>query len=82
MGLRPIVVDTSQAKKDLALKMGAEEFIDFRETKNVREEIIKIADGIGANGVFVTAPQAYKDAFSYIGNRIGGRVMCIGMRKI
>lgn len=80
MGIRPIVVDTSASKKELALKMGAEAFIDFHEVANVAEEVKRIADGIGAHGVFVTAPQGYRDAISYTGNRVSARVMCIGIR--
>jgi hypothetical protein len=37
--------------------MGAEAFIDFREVKNVAEEIQKTAGGVGAHGIFVTATQ-------------------------
>ncbi len=82
MGMRPIVVDSSDAKKDLCIKMGAEAFIDFRLVKNVAEEVVKVADGIGAHGVFVTAPQGYKDAISYTGTRVSAKIMCVGMRKI
>ncbi|RDW72805.1 alcohol dehydrogenase-2 [Coleophoma cylindrospora] len=67
MGMRPIVIDSSDAKKELSLKMGAEAFIDFRLVKSVAEEVVKVADGVGAHGVFVTAPQGYKDAISYTG---------------
>ena len=82
MGMRPIVIDTGSAKKALALEMGAEHFLDFREISNVAEEVCKIADGIGAHGVFVTAPASYKDALSYLGSRVGGRLMCIGIRML
>lgn len=30
-GLRPIVVDSGEAKRELASNLGAEEFIDYRE---------------------------------------------------
>ncbi|KAH8678069.1 chaperonin 10-like protein [Xylariales sp. PMI_506] len=79
MGLKPIVVDTSAAKKELSLSMGAEAYIDFREVENVADEVKKIAGGVGAHGVFVVAPQGYKDAISYLGNRVGGKIMCIGI---
>jgi propanol-preferring alcohol dehydrogenase len=82
MGLRPIVVDSSDAKKELALKMGAEAFIDFRLVKNATEEVVKLADGIGAHGVFVTAPQGYRDVISFTGTRVSAKVMCVGMRKM
>lgn len=81
MGMRPIVIDTGDAKKKLALDMGAEEFVDFKQVENVAEEVKKIAGGVGAHGVIVTAPQAYKDAISYIGDRVSGKVMCVGLRK-
>lgn len=81
MGYRPIAIDTGADKRELCLKLGAEAFIDFKETSNVAAEVVKLADGIGAHGVFVTAPQAYKDAISYVGNRIGASVMCVGLRK-
>lgn len=81
MGIRPIVVDTLSTKKDLALKMGAEAFVDFMETKDVTGEVVRITDGIGAHGVFVTAPQGYRDAISYTGSRVGSRIMCVGIRE-
>ena len=62
--------------------MGAEAFVDFREVSSVAEEVKKVAGGIGAHGVIVTAPQAYKDAISFIGDRVGGKIVCVGLRKI
>jgi len=79
MGLRPIVIDSGAAKRDLAMKMGAEVFIDFRDEKDVGAAVVKAADGIGAHGVFVTAPAAYNSALSLTGTRIGAKIMCIGL---
>ena len=79
MGMRPIVVDTGNSKRDLALKMGAEAFVDFKETADPAAAVIQIADGVGAQGVIVTAPAAYKTAISYVGDRVGAIVMCIGL---
>lgn len=78
MGMRPIVVDTGDSKRKLALQMGAEAFVDFKET-DATNSVIKIADGVGVHGVFVTAPAAYKTAISFVGERIGSTVMCIGL---
>jgi propanol-preferring alcohol dehydrogenase len=58
--MRPIAIDGGEAKKKLCLEMGAEAFVDFKATKDVAAEVVKIADGIGAHGVLVTAYQAYK----------------------
>lgn len=79
MGFRPIVVDTGSDKRTLALKMGAEAFVDFKEVEDATKAVIEAADGVGAHGVFVTAPAAYGNAISYVGSRIGAKVMCIGL---
>lgn len=79
LGLRPIVVDTGDEKEKLAKSLGAEIFIDFKKVDEVAAEIVKIADGIGAHGVFVTAPQAYPSALSYLGSRVGGKVSVVGI---
>ncbi|KAH9205118.1 chaperonin 10-like protein [Leptodontidium sp. 2 PMI_412] len=58
MGMRPIVIDTGSQKKKLSLKMGAEEFVDFKEVSDVAAEV---------------------NAISYIGDRIGGVIMCVAL---
>jgi alcohol dehydrogenase, propanol-preferring len=95
--MRPIVIDSGDAKEALAKRCGAEAFIDFKKESNVAAKVIEVADGVGAHGVIVTAWQTYKgtvsrqnvnydtkidglaDAVSYIGGRIGGVIMCIGL---
>ena len=81
MGLRPIVIDAGAEKKDLCTKLGAEAFVDFKESKDVAADVVKIADGVGAHGVIVTATNAYKTAIGLVGDRVGAKVMCIGLRK-
>ena len=60
MGMRPIVIDTGDAKKALCKKLGAEEFVDFKEHADAAARVKELTDGIGAHGVLVTAYQAYK----------------------
>lgn len=74
MGFRPVVIDSGEEKKKLALELGAEAFLDFKESKDLAAEVIAICGGIGAHGVFVTAGESYPAALSYLGNRLGGRV--------
>lgn len=64
MGMRPIVVDGGEQKKQLALSVGAEVFLDFREEKDIPARIKEVSDGIGAHGVMVTAWQSYKGTSS------------------
>jgi propanol-preferring alcohol dehydrogenase len=78
MGFRPIVVDTGDERKKLALSLGAEHFVDFKSDNHV-DEVIKLCEGVGAHGVFVTAPQSYGNSLAYLGSRVGSVVMCIAL---
>lgn len=60
MGMRPIVVDGGDQKKDMVMKLGAEAYVDFTKEKDVGAKVKEIADGVGAHGVLVTAYQSYK----------------------
>lgn len=77
MGFRPIVVDTGDARDKLAMKYGAEHFVDFKQGDPV-EKVLELTGG-GAHAVFVTAVQAYPIAPKYLGARAGATVMCIGL---
>lgn len=62
--MRPIVIDSGEAKKKLAITLGAEVFLDFKEETDIASRIKEIADGLGANGVIVTAWQTYKGTYA------------------
>ena len=79
MGLRPIVVDTGAEKEKLALDMGAEAFVDFKKESDAAAKVVEHCDGVGAHGVFVTAPPSYTAALGYLGMRAGAKIMCIGL---
>ncbi|RSM15070.1 hypothetical protein CDV31_005150 [Fusarium ambrosium] len=79
LGMRPIVIDTGEDKRKLCLELGAEAFIDFKQVSDVAKEVIAIADGVGAHGVFVTAPSAYSYAIDCIGTRVGACIMAVGL---
>lgn len=79
MGYRSIVIDTGSEREQMVKELGAEHFVDFKTSADVAKEIIELTDGIGAHAVFVTAPQSYGAALSYLGTRVGGTVMCIGL---
>lgn len=51
MGFRPIAIDGGAKKRDLAISMGAEAFVDFTESKDVAAEVVKAAGGVGAHCV-------------------------------
>lgn len=82
MGMRVVGVDGGDDKRDLCLKLGCEAFVDFTKVKDVAKEVVKICDGKGAHGVFVTATSAGAYASAPLMTRISGRVMCVGLRKL
>jgi propanol-preferring alcohol dehydrogenase len=81
MGMRVVGVDGGDDKRELCMKLGCEAFVDFTKVKDVAEEVVKICDGKGAHGVFVTATSAEAYRTAPLMRRIAGKVMCIGLRE-
>jgi propanol-preferring alcohol dehydrogenase len=81
MGMRVVGVDGGDDKRDLCLKLGCEAFVDFTKVSDVAKEVVKICDGKGAHGVFVTATSASAYASAPFMTRVSGKVMCVGLRK-
>ncbi|KIW14266.1 hypothetical protein PV08_07048 [Exophiala spinifera] len=78
MGIRPVVVDTGKSRQSLSLSHGAECFVDFVTEPDPVKKVLEVTNG-GAHGVFVCAVQAYPVSLNYLGSRIGGIVMCVGL---
>lgn len=81
MGMRVVAVDGGDEKREMCMRLGCEAFVDFMKVEDVAEEVVRITDGKGAHGVFVTATSkaAYDSAPKMV--RVGGKVMCVGLRK-
>ena len=81
MGLRVIAIDTGEAKKSLALSLGAEKWIDFRVplTGDLVNDVYAATNGLGAHAVLVTSGEnaAYAVALKYLRSR--GRLICVGL---
>ncbi|OCH86803.1 GroES-like protein [Obba rivulosa] len=79
MGLRVVAIDTGAEKKELCLKLGAEKWIDFRETKNLVQDIKDATGGKGAHAAVITAAngEAYAQAIDYL--RPGGTLVVVGL---
>ena len=58
MGLRPVVVDTGDERKKLALDLGAEHFVDFKTSEDPVKEVVGLTEG-GGHAVFVTGRKEY-----------------------
>lgn len=81
MGLRVVGIDGGKEKRALCMQLGCEAFVDFTEAKDVVADVVSVTDGKGAHGVIVTASSgsAYDMAPKML--RVGGLVMCVGLRE-
>ncbi|GJE85049.1 zinc-dependent alcohol dehydrogenase [Phanerochaete sordida] len=79
MGLRVLAVDTGAQKKELVMKLGAEAWVDFRETKDLVGDIRRATGGEGPHTAVITAATstAYEQAIDYL--RPGGKLMVVGL---
>lgn len=61
------------------MKLGAEKWIDFKETKDLVKDIKDATDGYGPHTTIVTAAtsKAYEQAVDYL--RPGGTLMAVGL---
>jgi len=78
-GLRVVAVDTGAEKRELCLKLGAEKWVDFRETKDLVKDIKEAAGGDGPHAALVSAATsaAYEQAVDYL--RPGGSLLVVGL---
>jgi alcohol dehydrogenase, propanol-preferring len=78
-GLRVIAIDTGADKKALCEKLGAEAWIDFKETDDIVAEVMKVTGGTGAQLALVTAGTSlpYKQAVEYL--RKDGTLLACGI---
>jgi len=79
MGLRVVAVDTGEEKKQLCSKLGAEKFIDFKETQDLVQDVKNATDGLGPHAAIVTTAsgKAYEQAVWYLRQR--GTLVAVGM---
>lgn len=79
LGFRPLAIDTGSEKKALAEKLGAEGWIDFKQSKDIVQDVKNITGGDGAHAAIVAsaAAQAYTQALEYIRPR--GTLVCVGL---
>lgn len=71
-------MDGGSDKEDFVVSLGAQEYIDFRASPNVVEDIGKITNG-GAYAVVVAAgnPRAFAQDGEML--RVGGTLSCVGI---
>ena len=71
--------DTGVEKQQLCLELGAEKWIDFKETTDLVKAIKDACDGLGPHATVVTSPysEGYSQAVDYL--RPGGTLMAVGL---
>ncbi|KAI0947923.1 hypothetical protein AcW1_009560 [Taiwanofungus camphoratus] len=79
MGLRILAIDTGEEKRKLVMKLGAEKWIDFKQSKDLVKDIRDATGGQGPHAAVVTAATgaAYAQAVDYLRN--GGNLMVVGL---
>jgi propanol-preferring alcohol dehydrogenase len=77
-GLLVLAIDTGKDKKDLCNRLGADSWIDFRESKDIVDDVKKVTNG-GAHAAIITSTSsaAYDLAVDYL--RPGGTLMAVGL---
>ncbi|KAJ3889689.1 chaperonin 10-like protein [Lentinula edodes] len=79
MGLRVIAIDTGAEKKDLCLKLGAEKWVDFAESKDIVKDVQEAAGGLGPHAAIIAVGNAlpFNQAIMYL--RSAATLVAIGM---
>lgn len=79
MGLRVLAIDTGETKKQLCLKLGAEKWVDFRESTDLTKDVTDATDGLGPQAAIIAAGDArpFNQALLYL--RFTGTMVAVGM---
>ncbi|KAF8162663.1 mannitol-1-phosphate dehydrogenase M1PDH1 [Crassisporium funariophilum] len=79
MGLRVLAIDTGEIKQKLCLELGAEKWVDFRESTDLIKDIQAATDGLGPEAAIIAAGDVkpFNQALMYL--RMKGTLVCVGM---
>ena len=61
--------DTGEEKRQLVLSLGAEKWIDFRQSKDIVQDIRDATEGVGAHAAIVVS-----SAVGHTSNTLGSRL--------
>lgn len=79
MGLRVVAIDTGEEKRKLVTALGAEKWVDFRESQNLVQDVMVAAGGKGPHAAIVVSGVAepFNQAIMYL--RANGTLVAVGM---
>ncbi|KAL5512791.1 hypothetical protein ACEPAG_3057 [Sanghuangporus baumii] len=80
MGLRVVAIGSGEDKRKLVLELGAEKWIDYKESKDLVSDIITATEG-GTHAAVITtgSTAAYNQAVGYLRNR--STLVAVGLPK-
>lgn len=80
LGLRVVAIDSGEDKRKLVLELGAEKWIDYKESKDLVADIIA-ATGGGAHAAVITTgtTAVYNQAIGYLRSR--ATIVVVGLPK-
>ncbi|KAG6918848.1 hypothetical protein DXG01_011253 [Tephrocybe rancida] len=72
-------LDTGEAKKELVFKLGAEKWVDFKESTDLTKDVHAATDGLGPHAAIIAAGDArpFNQALLYL--RMTGTLVAVGM---
>ena len=76
MGFRVVAVDTGDAKRELAMSLGAEYFFDFK-TDDVVKDILETTNGVHATVCTAVSKAGFRQSYDVI--RRGGKCVLVGL---
>jgi len=79
MGLRVIAIDTGDVKRDLVMSLGAEKWIDFKQTTDLAKDVKEATGGLGVHAAIIASgnPEPFTQALYYL--RPAGTLVAVGL---
>jgi len=79
LGARVVAIDTGESKKQLALSLGAEKWVDFKESKDIIADVQAATGGLGPQVAIITSndPRAFAQAAMYL--KFTGTLVAVGV---
>lgn len=80
MGFRVVAIDSGEDKRKLVSELGAEKWIDFKETTDIASSVVSATEG-GAHAAVITTGNSavYSQAIGYL--RPKGRLIAVGLPR-
>jgi alcohol dehydrogenase, propanol-preferring len=79
MGLRVIAIDTGASKRDLCMKLGAEKWVDYLESKDLVQDVKEASGGPGPHAAVIAVGHELPLTQAVLYIRDAGTISTVGM---